>query len=191
MFLQWFEQQKGYQTRESASSQNHKNDISMIMIMIKIGLLFSHGKDESPSHWRCGETRKREGDSLRGCKWAWVVPLSATDRRRLWFRAAQCSPCLCLSCLIKTFGFLQPAFKEFVSVWACVWETWEQRGVRGRKCSGLEDFLSFYGQGSSTRAHLQELMDVLHVVHVVVLDKLNMLRQNVLGSDFKNIMDCD
>lgn len=43
------------------------------------------------------------------------------------------------------------------SVWACVWETWERTGVRGRKCSSLEDFLSIYGQRSSTHAQPQQL----------------------------------
>lgn len=97
--------------------------------------------------------REEEEESLRGRKWGlssvFISPLIRDVS--LCVRAAQCAPCLCLSPLIKTFGFLQLAVEECVSVWACVWETW--RGVRGRKCSSLYVFLSIYGQWSLKSAH--------------------------------------
>lgn len=67
------------------------------------------------------EQEEEEECSLRGHKWglssSFISPLIGAVS--LCVRAAQCSPCLCLSPLIKTFGFLWLALEECVSVHVC------------------------------------------------------------------------
>lgn len=99
-------------------------------------------RDVSPSHWRCGERpgrgRRKVREAVSGPEW-FLYRLA--DRRRLCVGAAQCSPCLCLSHLIKTFGFLLLVVGECASEHACVWETPVWRGLGVRKCSRVGDCL--------------------------------------------------